>query len=373
MVLGDRDLAAPLRRVGVPVTVVSPRTAAVRYSRYASGWLPDPRPDEQALCELLLDHARHLSEAVLFYEQDDDLLFVSRRRHELSAGLRFVIPDADVVEQLLDKAAFQQLAGRLGLPVPPGRLVDLRDGLPDVSDLGWPLVVKPVRREASWFGVSQAKALIAHGPGELERMVEELLPEHSSVLVQQPVAGPETSIESYHVYVDASGEPAAEFTGRKIRTHPEEMGHSTALVTTDAPDVAALGREVVGHVGLRGVAKLDFKRDPTGRLWLLEINPRFNLWHHVGAAAGVNIPAFVWADLVGERRPDVVTARPGVRWCRVEKDVRAAREQGVGLLPWLRWAWSCETRAGLDPRDPLPVLTTALAKAASAVLGRRRR
>src|SRR5215470_19812901 len=40
---------------------------------------------------------------------------------------------------------------------------------------------------------------------------------------------------------------------------------------------------------LTGVAKPDFKRAPDGRLLLLEINPRFNLWHHLGAVAGVNL------------------------------------------------------------------------------------
>jgi len=50
--------------------------------------------------------------------------------------------------------------------------------------------------------------------------------------------------------------------------------------------VRRLGRELTERVGLRGFAKFDFKRDPDGRLWLLQVNPRFNLWHHVGADAG---------------------------------------------------------------------------------------
>ena len=44
-------------------------------------------------------------------------------------------------------------------------------------------------------------------------------------------------------------------------------------------------------LGLRGVAKLDFKRTAAGELVLLEVNPRFNLWHLPGAVAGVNLPA----------------------------------------------------------------------------------
>jgi hypothetical protein len=50
---------------------------------------------------------------------------------------------------------------------------------------------------------------------------------------------------------------------------------------------------VLARLGVPGVAKLDFKRDDPGRLHLLEINARFNLWHDPGAVAGVNLPATV--------------------------------------------------------------------------------
>ncbi|WP_040637959.1 ATP-grasp domain-containing protein [Microvirga lotononidis] len=111
------------------------------------------------------------------------------------------------------------------------------------------------------------------------------------LMVQEAIPGPESRIESYHVYVDQTNATAAEFTGRKIRTFPLSCGHSTALETTDCADVRALGRDIVQKIGLRGVAKLDFKREPNGELHLLEINPRFSLWHHLGAIAGVNMPA----------------------------------------------------------------------------------
>ncbi|MDQ3681127.1 MAG: ATP-grasp domain-containing protein [Actinomycetota bacterium] len=371
LVLGDRDLVAPLHRAGVAVTVVSPPAASVRFSRYASGWLLDPRPDEDALCIALLEEGRKiLGPAALFYEEDADALFISRRRADLATELRFVIPSADLVERLIDKAAFQQFATDLGLPVPAGRQLDLCAGPPDLSGISFPVVVKPLWRERAWEDISPAKALLVDGPERLRELLAGLAPAHESVLVQSSIRGPETAIESYHVYVDAEGEVAAQFTGRKLRTYPQHMGHSTALVSTDSADVAALGRAVVQAIQLRGVAKLDFKRDAEGRLWLLEINPRFNLWHHLGAAAGVNIPAVVWADLVGEARPPSKPARPGVSWCHVKRDWRAAREQRIGLARWLRWVATCDTRVGLNPADPLPLVATKVVIPAAQRLSR---
>jgi D-aspartate ligase len=356
-VMGDRDLVVPLHTAGAAVTVVSPAAGAARYSRYADAWLPDPRPDEDALVTALLEAAARSSvPATLFYQQDDELLLISRRRKELGRRLGFVIPSAELVRGLVDKAAFTELATRLDLPVPATRVIHTRADASDLHDLTFPVLVKPLRRVASWDAVSRSKAVLVADAAQLTELLDRLAADHPEVIAQRPVPGPESRIESYHVYVGDDGGVAAEFTGCKIRTYPRALGHSTAVTTTDAPDVVRVGRDVIERLGLRGVAKVDFKRDDDGRLWLLEVNPRFNLWHHVGAAAGVNLPAFVLADLLGLPRPPRVPARPGVRWCRLEHDIRAARQDGLGYGAWLRWAAACETRSTLDPLDPLPLL-----------------
>jgi D-aspartate ligase len=133
--------------------------------------------------------------------------------------------------------------------------------------------------------------------------------------------------------------------------------------------VAALGRDIVGRIGLRGVAKLDFKRDQRGNLHLLEVNPRFNLWHHPGAVAGVNIPAFVYADLADLPRPVVRPARPGARWCSMSKDLRSARASGISLLEWIPWAIGCDAKSVVSWDDPMPYIALKLARLRHLVTG----
>ncbi|MBW3656553.1 MAG: hypothetical protein KY444_10630, partial [Gemmatimonadetes bacterium] len=111
------------------------------------------------------------------------------------------------------------------------------------------------------------------------------------------------------------------------------------------------------RLGLRGVAKFDFKRGPDGALHLLEINPRFNLWHHLGAVAGVNLPALVHADLAGRPRTAAPRALAGATWCRPLEDWRAARASGMSAASWTRWMLRCEANASFDPRDPMPLLS----------------
>jgi D-aspartate ligase len=178
--------------------------------------------------------------------------------------------------------------------------------------------------------------------------------------VKEFVHGSEARIESYHCYVDQEGRVAGEFTGRKIRTYPMRFGHTTALEITEAADVRRLGRDIVERLGISGVAKLDFKRDMQGQLRLLEINPRFTLWHHPAAVAGVNIPALVYADLTGRPRPAPARLRAGLRWCRPWKDFPAAREAGESLASWTRWSLGCEAKSTLSLDDPLPFLRATL-------------
>ena len=121
------------------------------------------------------------------------------------------------------------------------------------------------------------------------------------------------------------------------------------------------------RLGLRGVAKFDFKRDAAGGLHLLEVNARFNLWHHAGARAGVNLPALVYADLAGLPRPEPRAARAGVRWIYHGHDARAARRQGVSLRRWLRWAAGAEAKSIVARDDPLPMVMGAVARLGAAV------
>lgn len=365
-VLGDMDLVRPLGLAGVRCAVVGPPGGATAHSRFTERLIPWEGGCDDALVDRLLRFgAAQPDKPVLYMEEDAQLLMVSRHRDRLAAVFRFALADGDLVETLVDKGRFQALAERLDLPVPRTRRLHPLPGseAPDL-DLRYPVIVKPLTRRPPWDEIEGlGKAIRLEGPEELRALWPRLIPVGIDLLAQELIPGPETRIESHHVYIDDAGTVAGEFTGRKIRTYPVDYGHSTALTITDidgeGADVSALGREIAARIGLRGVAKFDFKRDPDGRLHLLEINPRFNLWHHLGAVAGVNLPAIVQADLTGRPRPAPAKARPGACWCHISKDRLAARDSGVPMARWLAWVARCEAKA-ITPDDPMPFLRPKL-------------
>lgn len=368
-VMGDMNMVRALGMGGIGCAVVTQPGDAVLHSRYttqAMFW-EDFENGGEALVEMLMRFGSVQPEPpVLYYQQDAQLLMVSRQRERLSTAFRFVVPDAELVEDLVDKARFQILAERLDLPVPKTRRIDLATGTPPSSppdlDLRFPIVVKPLTRFIAWGNVGgDGKALRVENRAALAELWPSLAAGRMDLLAQEMIPGPETKIESYHCYVDRQGVVVGEYTGRKIRTYPEALGHSTALTITDAPDVAELGRELVGRLNFSGVAKFDFKRAPDDSLHLLEVNPRYNLWHYVGAVAGVNLPALVHGDLTGSARPAPRRARAGASWCNITRDRLAARESGVPMSQWWPWMIRCEAKS-IAWNDPMPFLRNTLAK-----------
>jgi D-aspartate ligase len=381
VVLGGTELVRPLALAGIRCVAVAPTHDATRFSRHVTtvihwDWTGAAGRDDELLARLLQYGRSQPEPPALFYQSDEDLLFVSRRRQQLSRSFRFVIAEATMVETLVDKARFQGLARALSLPVPATTVVESGSAQPpdEPFDLGFPLIVKPLQRaDGVWMSVEPTrKALRVDSPEQLRALWPRLSVLGRQLIMQRYVDGPENRIESYHVYVDRAGEIAAQFTGRKIRTRPLECGQTTSLTLTDAEDVARLGRRLVRTLSLEGVAKFDFKRGPDGALHLLEVNPRFNLWHHPGARAGVNIPALVHADLTGRRRPEPARRHSNVSWCS-PRDFIMARESGVPFIRWLPWALSCEAKAVWAWDDPLPMIATGSARVAGLLRDRVRR
>jgi len=380
---GSMDLVRPLGLAGIPSVVVALPGDRMRFSRFT---LEAIDADGGDMLERLERFARGQPERpVLYYQSDETLRFVSLHRDRLAPHFRFVIPGESQVETMLDKGRFADRARALMLPVPRSVRLDAAQAQAgDAVDIEFPLVVKAHNRDARWLplgtsapGASDpsysAKVLRVATRVQLAALWPRLVESGLDILLQEEIPGPESSVESYHAYVDENGRVAGEFTGRKIRTLPPLHGFSTALTSTEAPDVVETGRDILERLEFRGVAKLDFKRAPDGRLLLLEINPRFTLWNHLGALAGVNLPALVHADLSGRPRPPAARARGGVCWCRPWKDLAAARACGVPLGKWFPWMIRCEANSAWAWDDPMPFVKGKLGPRITRRVARLRR
>jgi predicted ATP-grasp superfamily ATP-dependent carboligase len=369
-VVGDLSLVRALGRAGIPVAVAtSERDSKVSLSRYCAAVVPTPswvEEPEAALAAVIAWSQQQQEAPVLFYQGDHDLLAVSRGRERLAPHLRCVLPPAELVEDLVDKLRFAALAERQDLPVPLTRTL-CRGPLLAHELRRWtqfPCVLKPATRSRRFAGIGRSqKALRLESRSELEGLLTLIEGYETDFVLQTAIEGAEDRIVSYHAYIRPGGQVVADFTGRKLRTAPRLYGFSSYVEITNDEEVRRVGRAVLEKLDFSGAVKIDFKRDVRDdRLYLLEINPRFNLWHHAAAVAGVSIPALVYRDCVepGSVLQPVRSARPGVRWVSLRDDARAFREyRAAGELSlgrWLAQMATVDVNEGLLLRDPLPGL-----------------
>ncbi len=352
LLLGGLDLLRPLGFAGIPAIVAAPdlREPAMA-SRYCSGrCLLPPADQHEAVVETLLAAGDRLVSVLgcrvpLFYGNDDYLDMICASRGELARHFLLLLNEPDISRALIDKERFEALARNRGLAVP--RTLTWNDAGPDaLSRAQGPVIVKP-RMKVGWddsavhlrlFGGAGKAVVFENGRAVLADPLARQL--RDQLTFQAFIPGGDGCLWSFHGYADEKGELLAWFIGRKLRTFPPLTGMSTFLELAHDDELAAIGHDVVARVPLKGVFKIDLKRDAgTGRFHVLEINARYNLWHHVAAKNGVNLPQVAYDHLVHGARPADTRYRTTFRWLYFRLDYRAFRalvsRNELGVIGWL--------------------------------------
>ena len=79
-----------------------------------------------------------------------------------------------------------------------------------------------------------------------------------------------------------------------------DKGKAWAGVTIEGTELLALARKFAKVTKWRGGFELEVMRDNDGKLFILEINPRFPAWVYLSAGAGQNQPATLVKMAMGE-------------------------------------------------------------------------
>lgn len=369
MLLGGLNLARSLGLASIPAIVASPEAdAPVLASRYASGRLPLPALENRAaVVETLLAAGEELNRMFgrslpMLYGNDDFLDLVQEYREALATRFLLLLNDVEIARALIDKDRFESLARERGLPVP--RRLEWEE----LERFSEPVLVKP-KVKFSWehspifvrLFESTGKALVIEN-GKAARANPIAAQLRESLMFQEYIPGDDTHLWSFHGYADETGKLLASFIGRKVRTWPQNIGFSTFLELAHDEELAALGRDVVARVPLKGVFKIDLKKHArTGRFYVLEVNARFNLWHYMAARNGVNIGKVAYEYLLHGKRPAPAPYRTTYRWLAFQDDYRAYRQLAArGELDFARWLWSLLRAPKVYElfawSDPLPFL-----------------
>jgi D-aspartate ligase len=346
IVLGGAETAMPvcrsLGRGGVPIVAYGAAEDPVRHSRFC-GRFVEAEDGEDSMREWL---GLLLAEApgVLVPCSDKWVELIAHNREALlERGHVPLFGCDDASLAMLDKGRSYEIAERAGVPIPGFALLrDPADIEPALERVPLPCGIKPLEghvfRERTGL---LDKVIRVEDRERFRELAEKWLGEGLGLMATEIVEGPDDLLYSAFFYIDEEGETLVSFSNRKIRSDPPHFGVGCYVVEEHLPELIELGHRFLAEAGVRGIAQLEYKRDPRdGELKLLECNPRFHLTIELAIACGLDVPLYAYRRVCGEDPEPPVQTRGGLRLWHPLPDYRAyriLREEGeLTFGAWLR-------------------------------------
>jgi D-aspartate ligase len=375
--LGAYDIVRTLGRAGIGSAVfTSHREDVALRSRYMRTRLLLPEFREKNFPEILDRISAFCSgrpdRPVLFYAGDSEVMFMSRFRDRLERSYRFMLPPRGVVEAVMSKVRFIELAREAGLPTPTARaFADVSELLAAIETIETPCIVKPAHNQDWFWETAELRSRFGEYKEALRRFDSRRrllefcggLPRRAAgFIVQSYIDGSDEQIVSFHGYLDERSRCLAYFLTREIRTNPPHAGDLAYCETIHDEDLARLSAVHLARIGFRGIVKIDYKWDVrAGAYRMLEIEPHYQTWHLLGAYAGVNLPLVAYRHLRDEPMQGHADYQDRVRLWHVSQDLKAYWR---GYRKTKEWTWPkyVKSLGGTkhyrlyDPHDPLPFL-----------------
>lgn len=248
-----------------------------------------PRGDAPEFVDTVFEACLSLDIELLVCTVDAELAPLARALERFEAmGVKVPLSPLPALELCRDKLALLDRA-RGVVPVPHLEVIDaaVADAYTAGRGHAFPLFAKP-RVSAGSRG-----AAVVHDAQELRA-----LPQDGSYLLQELLSGDEYSVD---VYLRADGAAIASVPRVRMKT---DSGIAVAARTVHLPEVSDAAVRIAQAAGIRYVANVQFKRAADGQAKLLEINPRFPGTLPLTAHAGVDLPALMVAEALGQPMPD---------------------------------------------------------------------
>lgn len=302
-----------LGRAGYEVHVTSRVPfAPARGSRWCRRFFrhPDPGADPATFLAFVLDRVQREPYDVVLPMESDGLAVLSPHRGELPSATAFPFAPDAVLTRAADKHQVMELAQSLGISAPRSRWPASPAGAVDAAgEIGFPVILKPREGQGS-HGVR-----LVHSPRDLEAAYAATLERFGPTLVQEyiPPGGGEFGVS---MFIGRDQRLLARFSHRRVRSYPVAGGPSTLRESVSCPEAEAAAERLLRALDWSGVAMVEFRRDPRdGSFRLIEVNHRF--WGSIQLAivSGVDFPALLCADALGEPVTPVLDYRLGVQ-CR---------------------------------------------------------
>lgn len=339
--------------------------------------LPHPAKHQKETFDGLMRIADEHGEGLpLFYSNDAQLQMIMDHTDAIKQRFKVLLPDEKILSASMDKNLFNHMVKKYNLPVPP---TFHKNEISDPQKLEYPVIIKPTSR-VHWFNSSlirelgsQQKIVLVENAKQYETYRDKLALDKVDYIVQKYIYGTEANILSFHSFYDDNSNPLGHYCGRKIRTYPYDYGLSCYLKLIKNEEVTQTSLNILKRLKFKGPIKIDYKLDEkTGKIYLLELNTRYNMWHYIGARAGINLPAIAYEYLENGKVSHIPDEyRTDLKWLSAFQDILTFKDMKQrGLISGVQWIKSLQGRKIYQtyaPDDLKPVFYAGLQTAKGAI------
>ena len=318
--LGTLRACVPLKKEGYEIWLASTTKAdniAIRSN------IPDRKVMlSEGVVPGLLNLAKYLeTKPAVLFTRDDEVVEISKSQEQLLQYYRFLLPDASIVETLMEKVKFSEFAGNAGLPIPKTEYITDKAGLLTIgSRIAFPIIVKPYLMHA----------IKVADDAELQTLSERLKPVNfRSMVAQEYIEGADDQLYFCFLLFNEHREIVRRMYARKLRQWPVSYGTTSLAVTIEDSMLALAVDQFRKAVNVRGFCSVEFKYDARNDRFLI-MEPtigRFNQQIALTIASGVNFPLATVQLLFGEK-VDNTPQKNGVRWIYESNDLFSFLKSG---------------------------------------------
>ena len=257
------------------------------YSRHIKSFqVPHPQKDPVRLFEILQEKRSECPEnPVLIATSEVYLDFMWIFRKKLEQHFLFLLPDQEVLGNILNKSTQFNIAAAISLNISPFRIINKSEDLIGITQiLRFPMIIKGVD-QANWKLKIKEKAFIVKDSTELSGVAEYLHNQEIGFILQELIIGGIYNNFEFNALVE-NGKIIMHQVVQKLQQYPLGFGAACCLKTVDNKSIEQLGTKFVEKNAINGLSNTEFKYEETsGKFYFIETNAR--VWQQIELANNV--------------------------------------------------------------------------------------
>ena len=271
--------------------------------------LPMPQEDEDRYLSRMAEIAQKTKIDVLLPNLDFEIAAIARLESELrDIGFRVLVPSESAVTQC-KKENLPRLAQSLDIDCPRSVVIhDQRQISTSAAYFTYPLIVKAATGEACLVYSLEEAIVFSKQLASLWGW---------PLILQEFIKGDEYCVACLS---DRRQEIVGSVCMKKLLK--SKSGTAWMGVTAKEDDAIDLARKITERLKWVGPSEIEFiKETSTGRLFLIEINPRFPSWIQLAAKAGCNLPVAAVKVAMRQKIEPFLSYKSGILFARSAMDI----------------------------------------------------